>query len=115
MKYRLLQNEEYDRLVPIFGKLAPLPDLSYVGIAETNGKIVAVMNTHLQLHLDHFWIDPQNHSLIDWRKIWKVVEGRFPPVQGLRVYAAPTFSNGERMGEILGFSNLGMPMLVKEY
>lgn len=114
MKYRLLDACEYGRLSPIFAQHAPVPDLSYVAIAEKDGAIISVVNTHLQLHLDHFWIAPDS-GYVDWRELWNTVEGRFPSVDGLRVYAAPTFKNGERMCEIVGFKKPEVSVMVKEY
>jgi len=93
-----------------------LPGLSYLAIAEEDGEILATACVHLQLHIDHFWMSPANKALIDSRKLWNLLENRFPhPLPGLRVYAAPTFGNGEQLVEHLGFHRPEVPVMVKEY
>lgn len=114
MIYRLLEANEYEKLQPIWGMCAPNPNASFVAVAEKAGRIVGTESAHLQLHLDHFWIGEK--SFVDWRRMWDVLEDRIPrPNGGLRVYAAPSFENGKRMCEILGFKIPEVPVMVKEY
>lgn len=95
-------------------KLITLPGEGYVSVAEDHGKVLATLKLHVQLHLDHFEIMPENKSLLDWRKLFlsiEKIEGR----KGARIYASPTFANGPRMLEIMGFNLPKYPVMVKEY
>lgn len=88
---------------------------SLVAIMEDNEKIVATMGVYLQPHLDGFWIDPAYRGKADWRRMWRLIERYLQGKRGLRLYASPTFSNGERMTEILGFTKPEVAVTVREF
>lgn len=88
---------------------------SLVSIMEDGDKIVATMGVYLQPHLDGFWIDPAYRGKADYRRMWKPIEEFLKDKHGLRLYASPTFGNGERMTELLGFGKPEIPVMVREF
>lgn len=112
MMYRLLPAEEFDRLPPDLRDANP--DGCYIAVAEVDDRVVGVLGFSLQPHLDGFWIDPPERGKVDWRRLWAVLEGKLTQYPGLRLYAAPTFKNGEKMLKIVGFDYPTQRVMVKE-
>lgn len=113
MIYRLLPAEEFSKLPEIMGQLNP--DVCYMAVAEQEGRVVGTLGFTLQPHLDGFWIDPAERGKVDWRRLWEALEPQVSSYKGLRLFAAPTFSNGPKMLKIVGFLDSQERIMVKEF
>lgn len=116
MKYRLLPPEEFSKLEPFCKQNnvpMPEPELTYVAVAEKDGKIVYVHMAQMQLHLDNQCRDKHFNGYIDFRRVFRCIEERIPKPAVLYTY--PTFENGVRMAEICGFKKVAFPLMVKCY
>lgn len=116
MNYRLLPVEEFPKLKPFCERNnipMPNPMQTYVAVAEKDGEIRYTHMMHLQLHLDNCVRDKDWKGFFDFRKVYSCLEAVLPAGQEVLLYTYPSFPEGVRAAEILGFESVKNPLMMK--
>lgn len=113
MKYRLLEQEEWQRLEELLpSALIPRPEASAVAVAEDDdGEIQGVLFLQLQLHMEPLLI---RRSDVSFRHLVRTLEERIKDRQGLTYFAFTDDEQVARMAEICGFEHVDMQIWRKE-
>lgn len=103
MNYRLLSNEEWPMLEPIFqqyGSVMPHPEVSRISIGTVNGKADAFLCLQPVWHVEPAWVARELRGQVDFSKLTRLLVETLPI--GSEYYAFAPDKNMERIIEDVG-------------
>jgi hypothetical protein len=118
-EYRILPDEEFDRLRFIFEpKGYPMPDpaIERVEVVEEDGEIIAMAVLRILPLLDALWVDPKHRGgSVDYKKAVTVLEEPFTKYPGSKCYALGLNTLTQRILKDIGYKVVPGNIFEKEF
>jgi hypothetical protein len=111
LSYRILEKEEWDRLLPIFednNGIMPSPELATVAVAEEDGEIVGILVLQVIPHFEPAWA---SNPRVDFRALTRKLEELLP--RNCTVYTSAPNEQIAGLARACGFSDTGWKTMQK--